>query len=978
MIRDTARPRFVPAGALPLVVSSLLAACGGGGGGRGPDPVFRETSAGCLSCHGGIEDLHVRFELGCTDCHGGDATTTDLARAHVFPAGRVAAGAGVEPRDDADLPYLRFFNPSDFRVLPRTCGRTGAGSGTNCHEAESLAVTRSLMATDAGIWQSLFFSSGLRGDRAAGFGVFAEADADQVPAPDRETALSLEALPVEAAALPETSPARHASVLPRESCVRCHLWSTGAGVRGESGHEGLYRSSGCAACHLLYDDDGLYRGGDPTIDKSEKGHGSLHFVTLEIPTEQCAHCHNDGGLDVGLSYRGLATVPPGIPAGPGVPGTTSDRRYGKFLLDDGFYAQPDVHALSGMACIDCHTVLEAHGDGNIDVSMSLATEIRCEDCHGTIDADSALVTSRGNPLPHLRREGDFVILRGKLDGIDRVVRQVRQVIDPASPLYNPSGAAAMTPEHLKPEGMGGLECYACHATWQKSHVATEVVRDFAAAGRDLFTDALSPGAIEDAAGNAYPSRPFLERLRPFGLGRNVRGRIAPLAPSRAGFLASAAGAGAPPGARSAPTSGGNLLGLAQDAGFPHTTSQGARDCNECHRNPGAMGLGGDGLEIARRLLALAAGPEGVVLADRSLAGSVSFLSRVAAADARAVLLENDPATGAARTLFVADGAGGLLVADVTAPDAPLVLARLATTEAKGLAAAGSHLLVADGPGGVRVVDVSSPNSPRLVATVATTDARAIAVAGPFAYVADGAGGLAVLDVGDPSTPALLEAIDLDPADPGPCDARAVEVFPLLSPIFGTFKAYQTVAAVADGGNGLKVLDVTDPAFRFVFATVPATEAADVDYASVFLPGAGGTGPREADWLVVTDPVDGLLVVEVGAFFDAVPVGSFAEPLFSPVASAVAFEAGPGGVPRLLAHAATADGAVRVVDLTDPAAPVVTALAALAGAGTGVALETIDPMRRADEDGRPLLESAGGRSRPLGGADIRRILRTEYP
>src|SRR5262249_55817859 len=228
-----------------------------------------------------------------------------------------------------------------------------------------------------------------------------------------------------------------------------------------------------------------------------------------------------------------------LPAGPGVAGTTGKELYGAFHLNDGFLVQPDIHFASGLVCIDCHTVLEAHGDGgNIDTQMALTTEICCEDCHGDLSGDSKLMTSRGNPLPQLRREGDLVVLHGKLDDQDHVVLQVRQLVDPDSPFYLRTAAQSMTPDHLRAPGEGGLECYSCHAVWQPTDAARVVERDFAAAGTAPLTGASAPGAIA-RPDLAYPSRPFLLRYRPFSLGRNSRGRVSPFLQSEAGFLATA-------------------------------------------------------------------------------------------------------------------------------------------------------------------------------------------------------------------------------------------------------------------------------------------------------------------------------------------------------------------------------------------------------------------------------------------------------
>jgi len=972
--------------ALPLSFSALLAACGGGGGGAPPAPVVTETSAGCLACHVGLDQpgelVHEKFDLGCTDCHGGDATATDLSRAHVAPrAGTPVVGGDRVAPLDGDLSFLRFRNPSDFRVLSRTCGRSGDGTGTNCHQAEAATVVDSLMATNAGLFQGLGFETGFFASRTPGVGVFGATDDDGVVPAERGAVASLAPVGPENTALPIDSAARHASALPRESCVRCHLWSTGAGVRGESGHAGLYRSQGCAACHYEYADDGLYAGLDPTIDRAEPGHGVGHRLRNTIPTSQCAHCHNSGGADVGLSFQGLAEAPPGIPAGPGFAGTTDEIRYGAYHLADGFFVQPDVHFQAGLACIDCHTVLEAHGDGNIDVQMSLATEIRCEDCHGTLEADTTLTTSRGNPLPQIRKEGAFYFLRGKLDGADHLLKQVRQVavlVD--SGVFNPAAKEAMTPAHLRPPGQGGLECSACHSPWQSNHYATVLDRDFAAPGVDLVTGAPTPAAITNVR-NPYPSATGLLRFRPFGLGRNSRGRVAPFVPSRGDVLATATdAAGAALANAATPLTVEGTIGLGHQPVFPHTTRNGARTCDECHRNPAAVGLGGEGLALARRLAVAAAGPDGVAVLDRTDPSQIALVSRVGATGARDATLVVDPATGRARTMAVAQGASGVLLVDVSTPESPVPVAGVPTTDARGLALFGSTLLVADGPGGVLAIDVSAPESPRLLAVVPTADARAIAVGFPYAYVADGAAGLAVLDVGDPAAPQIIETIDLNDVDPAPNDARDVVVIPLLTPIQFTDKPYQTIVLVADGAAGVRAVDVTIPDFRFPLGTLPTSEASGLAHATVFIAGDDSISPREADLVLVADPVDGLHLVELGTFGDLIPIGLVAEPGFAPVACAIGFDAGLSGGMRLLAHAATSSGELRVVDVTNPLAPAPVGLASVApgGALSSIALEAVDLSRRVAEDGRPILGVPFPQARSFDAAEILAILKTEYP
>src|SRR5947209_8123311 len=44
-------------------------------------------SAGCITCHKGIEPMHEskNVRLGCCDCHGGDPCATTKEAAHIHP-----------------------------------------------------------------------------------------------------------------------------------------------------------------------------------------------------------------------------------------------------------------------------------------------------------------------------------------------------------------------------------------------------------------------------------------------------------------------------------------------------------------------------------------------------------------------------------------------------------------------------------------------------------------------------------------------------------------------------------------------------------------------------------------------------------------------------------------------------------------------------------------------------------------------------
>jgi hypothetical protein len=130
-------------------------------------------SAGCLSCHEATDaaSMHTSpaVRLGCTDCHGGDAgvvatNANDAAardRAHVLPmypeSWHFPSSANPERsytllnRESPE--FVRFVNPSDFRVVNEACGA--------CHEAIIEASVRSLHATGAMLWGGAAYNNGI-------------------------------------------------------------------------------------------------------------------------------------------------------------------------------------------------------------------------------------------------------------------------------------------------------------------------------------------------------------------------------------------------------------------------------------------------------------------------------------------------------------------------------------------------------------------------------------------------------------------------------------------------------------------------------------------------------------------------------------------------------------------------------------------------------------------------------------------------
>jgi len=352
------------------------------------------------------------------------------------------------------------------------------------------------------------------------------------------------------------------------------LWFLGVDEIG-----GDYRSSGCSACHVLYANSrdevsGEYaQYGNKAVSASadtsihgKSGYPIKHQFTQSIPAMQCLTCHyhqGNGALDtfVGAAWwdrESDADIVKKYKAedeyGPGQSSMwehNSELKNSQFedyhahgwtiakvfkrddkgqLLDaannvvsnsdpDKFNKAvhlADIHFEKGMDCIDCHTEQDVHGDGNMYAQMTDAIEIRCEDCHGGVDARATLVTSgMGKNGGHKLRRVDTPfggkqfevnsagqIIEHSMRDPNRswVVKQVVDIINPASPDYNPRAAYAKLV--LKDGSIGSgksgpealahsnkqIQCFTCHSSWQTTCSGCHLPLDVNVKSRDLHYD----------------------------------------------------------------------------------------------------------------------------------------------------------------------------------------------------------------------------------------------------------------------------------------------------------------------------------------------------------------------------------------------------------------------------------------------------------------------------------------------------------
>jgi hypothetical protein len=337
-------------------------------------------SAGCMSCHTTTDSLTMHSSpgvtLGCADCHGGNpsasvalGTPRDSVEyrrvrdaAHVKPRFPEAWNwpSSVKPARTYTLlnqespEFIRFLNPSDYRVVREACGA--------CHLKVINATDRSLMSTTAMFWAAGAYNNGILpfkhsvlGEAYTHDGVAAAIVDPQVPGkeaarlhgiePKLVPLPSWEVMPsgdvfrvferggrINNTQFPEIGnpnstgdiqeldepgrpdlrqskrgPATGLRVsIPILNITKTRLNDPTMWFLGTNDNPGDYRNSGCAGCHVVYANDrDVQEGGpyavfgnrgrgfglDPTIPKDETGHPIVHRMTRAIPTSQCMICH---------------------------------------------------------------------------------------------------------------------------------------------------------------------------------------------------------------------------------------------------------------------------------------------------------------------------------------------------------------------------------------------------------------------------------------------------------------------------------------------------------------------------------------------------------------------------------------------------------------------------------------------------------------------------------------------------------------
>ncbi len=212
---------------------------------------------------------------------------------------------------------------------------------------------------------------------------------------------------------PPSSPLELADDLLRRRCLRCHIYYEG------DEYSGTRRGTGCAACHLEFQD----------------GRVASHRFMTKPPDRQCLSCHY--GNRVGGDYYGRFDH-------------DFKHEYRTPYQPDSSYPlrpygveqhrlSPDVHQTAGMVCTDCHTKM--HGKERMATTS-------CRTCH--------------MPQPGLKPAvGNIVVKENNLILYSSNGKQLNipAANDPAHDLYK-----------------GKASCAVCHARWSYTDRNTHLLR----------------------------------------------------------------------------------------------------------------------------------------------------------------------------------------------------------------------------------------------------------------------------------------------------------------------------------------------------------------------------------------------------------------------------------------------------------------------------------------------------------------------
>lgn len=544
----------------------------------------------CITCHDGISAVSPSHppEFGCAVCHGGEPESLDKNQAHATLIYDPQAGTGKR-------------NPSSLSVVEQSCGQLYCHSG---HEHEnrnhSERLKKSMMNTLAGVISGLRYQWAAQENKAARYATKAIQDEDGEIPRQWGALKKLDQLPFSTFLdIPEREkkPVRPVSKHPsdrilRKECFKCHIDSPPP--------SGEYRSQGCAACHFTYSKNGLYKGNDPTVSRTEPGHAAFHKLHVLPKRRVCVQCHKR------FSIQPLGNEP--SPIENRLQAESSEKEIVKVEINNekklSLFAgkgniQGDIHTARGMDCIDCHTQRDIMGDGNLYSKQHQAVEIRCETCHGDANTYPMLLKIQDPKDEAIRLSkhyngfsntvGDWMAVTERKNKMTNVKVQNGKMValgKESGRVYN-IPLARDAEAHLIPQHRSRLECAACHSNWIAQCQGCHATINFGQNRIELKTAEKPPIKIQQPAlmvGPRGKAAPMLAQPnRHFSLLDEKEKPVPAL-----GIIGEFRGKYKEWHFTNPNTRSGSNLAYSLN---PHSTGRKVRSCESCHLSPETLGLG---------------------------------------------------------------------------------------------------------------------------------------------------------------------------------------------------------------------------------------------------------------------------------------------------------------------------------------------------------------------------------------------------
>ncbi len=225
---------------------------------------------------------------------------------------------------------------------------------------------------------------------------------------------------------------------------------------------------------------------------------------------------------------------------------------------------------------------------------------------------------------------------------------------------------------------------------------------------------------------------------------------------------------------------------------------------------------------------------------------------------------------------------GLRILDISQVTNPVLVSEIHLGGGYAVALSENLVLIAAAEKGLAIIDASDPKNPVLKSVFDTAgEARDVAVDGSTAFVADGPGGLLAVDFKNPSAPKAVGSWD-SPGEALGLKLRGKTVF------------------LADGGSGLQTIDGTAPARLSPLGSVETDGTAE----SVALAG---------DFAFIADGPGGIKVIQVS---------DPSKPRLANSLTASGYARSIAAEGNVLCVGSLYDGGYQLLDISNPAAPVV--------------------------------------------------------